>query len=121
LNSTYWNLVFQVELEPSEYEVVLSLNSTYWNLVFQEYAVMSVDVVSFMFELHLLESGISGLMGQHPDRADVSSLNSTYWNLVFQDKLRSTVGERFNCLNSTYWNLVFQAKELYLLPLGDLV
>ncbi len=62
-----------------------SLNSTYWNLVFQ------VEHLSFLldtwksFELHLLESGISGKVPSIGDLYGKVRLNSTYWNLVFQD------------------------------------
>ena len=59
------------------------LNSTYWNLVFQGKCVSVAMLWARMFELHLLESGISGPNG----RVEVLSyqgLNSTYWNLVFQ-------------------------------------
>ena len=42
------------------------------------------DPVIFSFELHLLESGISGKNSTH-DRLQSLCLNSTYWNLVFRD------------------------------------
>jgi len=39
--------------------IVSCLNSTYWNLVFQVEA-SNGGILRGMFELHLLESGISG-------------------------------------------------------------
>jgi len=41
------------------------LNSTYWNLVFQDIGVV-LEIPTFaLFELHLLESGISGRHSTH--------------------------------------------------------
>gem|GEM_PF-5159844 len=60
LNSTYWNLVFQVFLISLGIAHLLCLNSTYWNLVFQGKAWTETGRET-MFELHLLESGISGI------------------------------------------------------------
>jgi len=63
LNSTYWNLVFQ-DSPPSWWVLLmLCLNSTYWNLVFQAYAARAIALSMSVFELHLLESGISGNIG----------------------------------------------------------
>ena len=85
LNSTYWNLVFRVFQQRFSGRVELpvwtpltgiwyfgsetqrrgnpdirGLNSTYWNLVFRVHSVTSFINLCAMFELHLLESGISG-------------------------------------------------------------
>ena len=60
-----------------------SLNSTCWNLVFQVIEAFTVILLSLSFELHLLESGISGKLGASALVAN-TSLNSTCWNLVFQ-------------------------------------
>ena len=50
--------------------------------------------LSARFELHLLESGISGNLCWHSKEA-FDSLNSTYWNLVFQVKyIRDMSGKR---------------------------
>ena len=60
LNSTYWNLVFQGTHSAALTRKLCSLNSTYWNLVFQVRDSSSMPHRSCSFELHLLESGISG-------------------------------------------------------------
>jgi len=84
LNSTYWNLVFQVVRNQAGRDLRLRLNSTYWNLVFQVIKDYAEAVKAHGFELHLLESGISGWRNSIPFHNKIIRLNSTYWNLVFQ-------------------------------------
>jgi len=84
------------------------LNSTYWNLVFQVDSIPPITDTLDAFELHLLESGISGTCPPVIACVILYSLNSTYWNLVFQEAIPFFYRISSTCLNSTYWNLVFQ-------------
>jgi len=70
------------------------------------------DTNTSLFELHLLESGISGnnltfLTHTRNNTFELHLLESGISGRVLERK-----GEEVDRLNSTYWNLVFQASEM---------
>ncbi len=104
LNSTYWNLVFQVKyFSRNRYESHVWTPLTgiwYFRICGTAARLLYVE-----FELHLLESGISGEWSPR-DSWRHFRLNSTYWNLVFQVRY------------STAWKYRHDPFELHLLESG---